>query len=540
MVSQDKLVIKFPTYDFPLLINTILNKDTSLFKINEYTEFEIQLDIEDELTEVYIQDEFGEIVLIESNYVVKSRQYIPGYVMVRVKKSDKVYNRFFEILPPKNVGYDGLVNIRKVIETLMPGASLDFNNSYFNDILVGDMIRNNSKLKCAYLVSNADILVHNLNQIIKNPIISLEKVLMKEKVIKKQNTKSIVKNQKENSIDYVYNVKVKENSSCSENAMLYYLLMNIKRYIISLTNEIMYNLINLDNKKELCENKIESNYLHYVNLKETLEKNISDLTNIVAKLEKISIKINAVIEKLGLKNLAVNSSYMSARFFKNQYYYSILQIYQVLSAEKIDIINTFKNKTQNLNYKSTPTLFELFNYIMIKKIILDCGYEQLIKSDNEQSFISTFIKDNKKVEISYNINIPKVDDISEYYGLISVDSIKTTPDIVVNVFDENNHILSTSIIEVKCRWFHNIYEENNVTDVLKQLRNYYQFRFMENDKINRKYSIDDIICTYPYEEDNRYLYDDKEDILYLGLLLVKDFENSIGYQKLKDILIKRI
>lgn len=542
MVSQDKFIIHFQSKVVPLVISieSAINGYGSLFKINEFEKIRIELERNFSETKIYIQDRNGELQLIEEEFVVEANQYIPGYILFRIEKKGVYYNRFFEVLPPNSVGKLGLFQIRKIIESISPGLSFEFNDSFLQNIVVGDLIENIIKIKCGFLKSKYNVIQKHLTMILQNPIIELKKEITREHFSKKQNVKTIIKNVYHSNNNQKYNIKTVENYSCSENAMLYFILINIKRHIVTINNLFLKSFVDIEKIINEFENKLQyGNIKHFHSLiekyKDMKEKNLK----IYKTNEELLLKINTVIVELELEKNPLSMKRITPKFLNNYSYNGIYEIYKVLNAENVNLIFDFSDNKQFVNYKSTPVLFELYNYVLIKDILLNNGYKSISLNEEQKSFTSVFVSDSKRVEVIFGADVPMIDNAANYYGLISITSNKTTPDIVVNVYDSENNIIKSSIVEVKCRLFKYIYDNNITNEVLYQLRNYYQFRFKSKEakKIDRKFSIDNVVCTYPYDSENEYLYDHFEEIHYIGLELQKDYKRTKGYLLLESIIL---
>ena len=509
-----------------------------LFEINENSVVEIEF-YANSIMKLYVQSfdlEYSKKE-IDGVFVIYAKDYSIGNWYFLYEYLNHSYKRFFRINPFGGIDEAGLMTIRDVIESISPGLSYDLSKSKFR-VKLGDSLPNVARLKYNTLISRKDAIARCLKNIIENPICSLEKTVEKGKEVKKQNQKSILLNLRKPNEKY--STKVEQVINNSENAMLYYVLITIRKQCQYIMTQLEFNVIAVSNEVVILDSISETNRLnkYYSEMSESYKEALENFNRSISEINDIQSKINDCITALSLMNLPMNKKVMTVSFMKNHNYRYLFDVYNLMITDHIDLLLEKENGERVIDYKSTDILFELYNYCIIKKVIMDLGYIPYDNVEHLLNFKANFFNHKERIEVYYNTKFKTYTDITmDYQGLINYGIYHDTPDFAIVKYDENDEAKSIIILDAKCRKIYNIFPNGEIDKgILKGLLDYYRLRYKpENQKINNL-AVSEVICTYPYSKDKPFLEDSIGGISYIGLKLVKNYENDQSFLHLKSKL----
>lgn len=510
-----------------------------LFKIKEYRD--VFFSYEDNKSNSYILIEtFDESQKkIVKNQEIMINQYLnklkdgislpAGEYPIIYFDEEKEYDFKF-IVAPSAISEEDLENIKINLENFSEGISKDvsairrigeINKEFKNDklLFITNLIEEKTKLRLS------------LENILKNPIMALEKTYVKQDHLKKYDYRTI-KNMCKDNINIftekrpkmILNRKVIETIENNENLWLIQSLNKIMEFLFKV-NGILIKEKNIKNEKlvkaSFEKSEIESKLLKwsrgninigktYFSLTKIREKNlnseIEELIKINELIENYSFEILEIIKiiKSFIDNFKLKTNKRKAKInfkiLKNHNYSYIKKI-----VEKIYVQSSknLKNKSSFQN-KQTFDLYEYYSFILIIDIFKDLNFvmsEDIaiiseLENDIRKNYEYSFKNENGfLIKLSYD---KEINEINNEEGFTCSNS-HNKPDFLISLYDKKNNLIKCLIIEIKCCLSQYIYNKNYDTKIYEQIKSYSYYHYKFKNRIDREI-ISKVLVLYPTQE----------------------------------------
>lgn len=585
--------------DIPIKLGNDSFLGNEIFSFNEYDGVEITFkseNISDEIEiECYCSDEgkwnrdteyikvlsAGESTKISPGGDIED-MLVPGTYSIKIKRESCKYSGFYNI-NPANATWDELIRMRSYVEESIKGLSYNIYMERKSKVELQNNIKNSIIDKYRYLNEIKDILIINLNLIINNPITNIEKVYKKCNNSKKPNNKSQRWISKKgysyniNTPNLFYEKRSMVSNDTVENRILkkildeiYIIIIELSLECISIKKQLIKNINSINEKIHAIEKKNKTIYYQkniskrfiknsnndlyalreQLNLYETRRQQIEEY---ITNLYSIKSNINYYLSESWIEEID-NSKYStpSIKFIRNKHYNQIYRIYENLKSSSID-----GNKAKSFPHKKSSTLFEIYNFLLVKDIMEDFGF----------TWISGWLKNQQDI-LSFNGDLNSSDfiilELGEYKAKIIYDKllarstelkkcpesqisappdiINTRPDILIE-FYKDEEFLTGMIIEVKYRKLHYMYNYLENTDIGAQLRSYIKLDYHDGHlgRVDRKkIAISKVIALYPQQKGARKIIDNTySDVLFLPIMPSSSIEKiADGYEGLKKEILE--
>jgi hypothetical protein len=529
-----------------------INKSESItagIRLKEYMNFKVEFssNLEKEAAKVIInksRDDKEQIILYPGEEEILANdefKWVPDEYLITVQIKDRKYYSSI-IVDPKNMNEKQLVRMRKEINNLVKGVIYNLNSSKKDSLLLlqqSDLLKSEISL-LDLLEDNFRILSNTLNDILKNPIKSLEKNYEIRHDSFKLDKKAVKwlgcnkSNSVNNSVDRpqaLYQKKMKYVLNNDENKWLIKIIDHIRRKLRNIENKLknecqIQNEIAYNEKNEISSIKVKldemeqnrNSYLFKDEIRKCKEKIYGKKSNLNGYNSYIELLNNYLIKTKKLMNqIAViyddqvylhNSDFRKVKkptkkLLKDIRYKYLYDFYQKLMQNKSK--SSFQEK--DYEYKETEKLYEYYILINIIKVMNDFEFkwsddDSLQKRIRKNSAfnissgeILNFHSNKRIIEVHYDEeldNITKSNSDNEI-AFIS-DGKNLRPDFRIDIYDKKMNHIRSFIIEVKYRSFDKLYSEVTNTNVFNKLIDY-------KDKIkvlpSYDYAIDKVLVTYP-------------------------------------------
>lgn len=579
MDMQDKLIVfhKFSKETKQYDIEKIKSGDI-IFKFNEYEPISIK--IVSEKYEIFIECvnyrmdneyfiadnnllklENGKSYDISDNNINEDLSYIPAKYCVYIQENNDEKIAFFEVTKNKNLSEEGLDNIVEKLNKFINGLSIDFFKSkkINNIIYEGDI----SDYAIFELLSvNKNKIIMHTNNIISKFIRNIQSEYVRGKVEKKQNQYTIKRNCIAKYNNNIYNIKKSISNNNIENTLLKMYLKKIRKLIEDIDLNVqriqIENSIKLDNVKirinsnyETIKNSrlsvFDKNFIKNENKSLIQERKYYDEWK--KKLEdwnsSYKVSKNYITKLMNTEELVNVTAYPEAMYsvsFELNKDYAFFKKLYIELVKKYD--NKHKKNEQSLfNDKKTFSLFELYGFILIQNILKELGFTYIEQEKNVFSFYSNsefiYIKDNIKIKVQYDHFCHSYFNENAVVGeIVSVNSKNCKPDYIISIYDIDDNLKKALIVEMKYRYLRYLCDKKGRTETDNTLDDYWQLGVKIKEHPNYKSSvISDVMVVYPEMEEKCFLHNSG---YYIGINSDSDFDKSLGYNMLKERIMKQI
>lgn len=207
-------------------------------------------------------------------------------------------------------------------------------------------------------------------------------------------------------------------------------------------------------------------------------------------------------------------------------------------------LKLYDEKAVCVNSDKYPSkkLFETYTYILLMNILSDLGFEineeetpvgDLMFTLSNQSRLRFEREDGAICDIYYDHHLEKISSRTNQTGYYSFNSRHSKPDFLLSFTNRNNDSIKAMVIDSKWRSLFNIYNEEDDTEVMLNLRDYSMFLYFDASKeqMNRTV-IDKVIAVYP---DNDEMITDLlfGKITAVGLDICDSIEDTKSYEYLE-------
>lgn len=579
MDIQDNLLVKKwnPVLkkwnSFEILLDNVF--ELVLFEFNEYEKVVIKNNsknlifrFESAFSENYVILNPGEEeILSEFEYDRADdeyKHYYPEKYMIEIEYvNNRVETAYF--LVNSNALGENTDNIRKIVSDFSKGLELDLKNSikgkFYKDTNQGLYLPLYEKV-----LNNEKKLHVELDYILKNPIESIEKKLSytnkPSKISKKKIMKDIKKSHSNNFKKKQYyekkiitynnsaNIVLKKSirriiNTCNDldeyfNINLIYISKNIEK------NQILFNkseqeYLACDSKKMDLKyfNTIKSEYLNQKDILTSLKNDFINLNEKKLKIKKIKNGLLNILNETWISNIDDDFRIInSIQANTNKHYRNVINFSKVINADYED--NYSKNGLYH--YKKTHELYEYYVLILLMRILIEEGFHFEINEQYDfnllfENGIYMFKNGVISIKIVYNKIVKRTDD-KPRDEIVNQNSSSNKPDILIMIY-ENNKLVNSVILEVKCRKKCNIYNDSFDTKVFSQLKDYTNFWYFDHDLNLKKDVINMVYCIYPDKKSKKDFYN-ADQICLLSLEPEYDYKNTLSYREFYNEIIKYI
>lgn len=579
---------------FSINDDTQENLGDSIITFNEYSKISVKFESDDTNAVLEIDSSLKEypLSLSPSDTIVTisvaedhDSMLTPGYYGVNIITSTKTYTGLY-LVNSKSVSWEGLVNLRKYLETVMSGLS---QNLYIERMVgqknaFGDENCSLYKLY-SFINHNIENVINSIDSIVKNPLTDIEKEYREQFYTKKEDVKSqrwlCTKGLSKNRNVYVPDIVFEKHSFSTkdtlENRYIKQIIQEILDVILLIEGSyqsIQFNSINkiklqieLYKKNELSYDKLKNDrvvgnefkrgkgndltYLKtYIN---ELQNKSTFIDDILINLKKTKAMLLNYINGTWLEDITCRNrnSRISQKLLKDNRYYQIYDFYlNILDIEKDDPLN----RKPYFPSKKTSKLFEYYSVSLIINILREDGFEWqngwladnidnvLFNGEITTNKPMIFTKDNRRIEVVYEKEVETNTTImnNQTNDFVRMNGTHYKPDIMLSLFNnDTGKIMRAIVIEVKCKKSRNLQSKNGPSHAIIQVKDYDQFGYYDKNKKTKnkiiKEVVAEIIILYPKQKDKAtYDYDDM-NITFMQIEAndTIDITKHFGYAELK-------
>jgi hypothetical protein len=458
---------------------------------------------------------------------------VPGVYKLILFNNKRKYQYLYEV-KPNTVSEEDLLNIKECLEEVQH----DLSRNLFSKMRLSggeNSISNSSFNKYNFIMENKELLFINLQSISNNPMSTLTKKYSRYKVTKKPDYRTYKDYSKRgenphfphNCISH-YESKIENCYDIPENRWLYQFVGRSVYQIKLLENEIILRENRVKDKINELEEDFKRNSIRLKNSQnntfvsrltkenssisvEVSQKEIAEHTDMKNVLYNMRKEIIPVVQQL---NQIINCQFLTELSLKNRpmkYSTRIMKDRRYSWINKFDEqLNSYishKNENTDLYYenKATYELFEYYSVIIIIEILHELGFNWTDGwlanncSFNEELFKGTrlvFERDDEKIFLDYDREIKYASNEIEK-DFFSINSKNRRPDILVSYYKADK-IKGAIVFEVKYRKSQYLYNTNGDTNVVEQMKNYFQIAYYD-ESIERDV-IKKVVTLYPYQE----------------------------------------
>ena len=168
------------------------------------------------------------------------------------------------------------------------------------------------------------------------------------------------------------------------------------------------------------------------------------------------------------------------------------------------------------SFHQTAKLFEYYGYLLLFKLLQDHQFdyesgwyfEQVLYSKHATTFRH---KSGKTAILRFDTQVPRLFEARQrnQAQLVSINSNRTQPDLLIELYDEAKQFVRCLIVEMKFRQLRNIYSKETELDVFRQLADYRMLQFYDPARTRKltTQAINEVIVLYPETATSHYVYD---------------------------------
>lgn len=498
--------------------------------------------------------------------------YFPGLFEIKCVSGEDTDTHLFAV-DPTNVSFESVLHIRKYVNNFYSGLSSDLLKKKKS----GESYSESKNLPNAseninYMISNMPQLINYINQYVESKHVVARKIetisatsqkmgnksiqwLAKKGMTKNNNLQApekVLVNKATFDVNNPQNQVFKRellfwNSELNKAIHLYdSYLRRIDNVIDKHNSDINEDELSLDQKqadRKVSKTVIDDLKFKIQRTKKDLENaNVikEDYNNSLTYLRKYKTNLEYILYNSWVKQVALD------RYIKDSVTDSRLRMMLQIKNEYLGVKNKQYNKGKKiLGYaeKCTPKLFETYIYIILISILTEQGFEFIdfdIENDDLLFMLSNpgtmMLKMNDiTCKIYYDNELRKSNDHFDGNEYVTISSRHNRPDFIISFLDEKDHLKDTLIVETKWRPLSNIYNENGDTDVVIQLKDYYNLAYHDHfaSKKTKRGVVSKVIALYP-DLSETMTQIQEEDIVAIGVLPCENIIDTNGFANLKQ------
>jgi hypothetical protein len=470
----------------------------------------------------------------------ESSIFVPGDYGIHIIYQNESVERYYFRVVSNRIDWNGLIAIREELERFQEGLSYDLadrKRAVYN--LGAESAARNIISRIDFIVSSKDKIIGTINQLINLQYTEATKSYKINEHVKKVDAKSIKwlttkgmsVNNDPNRPEIILQPKntpaiINEFNISLKNQIEYwnYEIIEIKSQLGSTLKSLKVKIDSLNKEVEIRKSKIteldsqgfvseksrfriKNETSRYLEENILLTKRYEDLMKMQQNIDNISNALNQLLRNTWINSLPTKNDSKIASVSKQSRLYPILSIRKNYE-DMIAAVVTNEPKVKSEQYyksKKTSELYELYVLLTCIKIVTSLGYKMderfldLIYGINSgQSFL--FIGDEGLCKISYDREIKRNNYDFENDDYCYINGTHNRPDIIIGFYKYDAIIPYKSIIvEVKCANVRRIFSEIEDTDIMLQVKDYFNFGFYDSvaEKTKRAV-IDKVIVVHPY------------------------------------------
>lgn len=499
--------------------------------------------------------------------------YVAGFFTIKVTSNNKIRNYLF-LVEPKNLEYQNVLNLRTYVNSFYNGLSLDLQKKRKVGDTASEEINSNIFVNYTYLSDNFSSIMNHINNYInakyEEPI-KLKSLTRKPKKFGPESAKWLAKkglsyNNDSDELSTVLVNKTHFTINNTQNRIFKSELLFWDGELKSIMDAITDYYHSLEEKLNLFKQDIINAEEHYniVQTQRTISERIKkeEFNNIKHKKDELS-NLESIVDdyrnrirninhfRTSLENAEYNTWVKNVNIENVSFSYATNKRLIMLRELKDNYLGLKRragsgNGIKRINYfseKSTPKLFETYCYVLLIRLLKSKGFEfsdDLFTKDLmfvlSNSSVITMHNENLYCDIIYDTEVRRSNAEFLENGYCTINSHHNKPDFILSFYEEKGKPLHTIITEVKWRSLKNIYNEIEDTDVVANLKDYYNFgyRDIKTNRTNRAV-VSKVIVIYPDSKEN-YTEIQDDDIVAVGLSINSEIERTIGYNRITDII----
>ena len=566
MATQDRLIVcksgKYEIYHFD-----DIQEHETLFQFKEFEQVSLRIDgsnqsyVEFECANsdalCRLKKEDGLYILNSYDYnqeESKNITFYPSKYYISIHYHNHTIECNFNV--ESNALGNNVDDIRKIVSDFSKGLELDLLSS--NKGRASKRVSLNAVLPTLDKLASAEkMLQYEIQHILSSPIETLEKVMLPSPIEKKVVKKSLIYNVKRGITPNSGRKSIQERKIVSLNNKENMLLKLALNQIVERCQWVFHHvdesiaiiqtklkrkqslLVEVEQKKKHVDQN-PNDRRHYVRVHAEYEGLMQEVQRLQQSKDDIVEKLEAIRRIYNCSNRFLMDSWLANIPNNHNVSYTLSLLHQPHYKNVIDFANalstneTTQQKQGVYTYKKTSQLYELYVLILLFHMLKNEDYE--FDADHSSSLQSIyaneeffFYKGNKKVRIIYDRMIQDTDTYPAD-ALVNQNSTSNRPDIVFMVYEEDV-LVHCIILEVKCRKKSNIYNPMMDTTVMKQLKDYTNLWYFNEEKVLKKGVIDCVYVVFPQEELCRE-YCNANQIGLLSLKPVYQYEEDKSYQSM--------
>lgn len=518
MDISDKLIVSYlkASKEQTITINSDLNMQV-IFNFNEHEKitlkhignnYQIRIECYSYCVNGEVKETNGTLLIgNKTEYIIadsdiKELGYNPDIYQISFIKQNQTINSYFIVSTNKNVSQFSLNKIKEELEELKPGIIYDYfrqgkKEVYFtDDKAIISLINNWYKIRTPLLTQKVE---------------DIKTTYVYEYRASKSNYKSIVKELIKPTFK---NLNVKKTTSINSNRSIYAdkIIDELTKYEDKLVKRL--NIVNEYLKSidlEIEDSATHDMYVAHINEQKSKKKEALDYEK----------EIKLIQERLNKTRLIKN-------FFINN-----LRIDDV---ELASIYHLISNKSSiKLSSKSSSKLFELYGFIILKKVIESLGFVGTNLNEFKNTQIINggttllFTRNEYKIKVIYEASLKHYID-AEADNLSCVATRHNKPDYVV-LFYKNDIFISSIIIEIKYRNSYYLFNDK-YDQTVENTDNYAILVYKDKNNNIIRNAVERVYLINP--DINETVLNKGVATTYLGYNLEIDFKDSKCFKFLKS------
>ena len=347
-----------------------------------------------------------------------------------------------------------------------------------------------------------------VNEILKNPDCSLNRSVTLSPLYKKQNSKTIIANAKNNVSNKFFNVTTEFTYDTEDNRRLKkalgislnktdILIMKIKRKC-DLYQEEMDKLDSLINNHEI--KNIES-----ANRKKDLLSRVieNELTNLSALRSIVSL-IKLVLHSEFIDDVGESLSNKNLETYTNPIYQNLSSVlFSSIFNKNLSNYSAYLNQSFAAGTNKTSLLFEYYCFLLLNDYFETNGFHTTFDSDflkNDEGAFCVYTDGEYRILLGYNRIIPPFDlsaeETNDFYApkVNTETNFHNRPDFTLSLIDSTGEVIYSAVIDAKCRLFSTVKRETKAGGNLRETAyDYSSLVFKDGNNLLRTKRIDDLL-----------------------------------------------
>jgi hypothetical protein len=533
-----------------------INKETSddrpLFEIFEYEKVTVAATGYAENIEILIETADSETLvellrneeLCISEGNEDSSIFVPGDYSIQFNNQNLGIDRFHFRVVSNRIDWNGLLAIKEELERFQHGLSFDLAGKTRESYISGsESATRNIISRIEFLLSSKNKIIGTMKQLIDLQYAEAKKSYKTSEHVKKVDGKSIkwltTKGMGVNDDPFRPDVLMQpRNVPSLANGFNIALKKQIEYWnyeVVEIKSLLGATLKSLLSKKNLLSREIELKNSKVTELEnekfvseksrfrlkneisraqvevDLFEKRLEDVNRMKARVDDLSIALNQLLRNTWINQLPTMHNAKQILTSKQVRLYPILSIrknYESLIAIGVKTEYTAFSK-RNFKSKKTSELYELYVLLSCIKVITSLGYkiddyslDSIYGINSGQSFL--FIGNEGICKISYDREIKRNNYDFESDDYCYINGTHNKPDIIIGFYKFDEIIpYKNIIVEVKCANVRRIFNDIEDTEIMLQVKDYFNFGYFDSIAQRTKRAvIDKVIVVNPYPSES--------------------------------------